>query len=233
MGLLALAAVAAVNAPDLRSRLSVAGVTAVLAALAAVAALGDLHTGSRAQRAVLAVDRSASVDAAMRDVEGHWIGRANSGGCVIPCRIVGFGARAEAMPPTRLEPGASGATDLEAGVAAAVAAAPRGGRVVVLSDGLQTAGDASRAVASARARNVTIDAVPLAGSGLRDAALTRLDAPAGVHQGDTISLLVTVRSTLVAGATLSVARDGGNAASQDIQLVQGDNPFTLSYTAVS
>ena len=233
MGLLALAAVAAVNAPDLRRRLSVAGVTAVLAALAAVAALGDLHTGSRAQRAVLAVDRSASVDAAMRAVERHWIGRANSGGCVMPCRIVGFGAHAEALPPTRLEPGTSGATDLEAGVAAAVAAAPRGGRVVVLSDGLQTVGDASRAVAAARARNVTIDAVPLADSGLRDAALTRLDAPAGVHQGDTISLLVTVRSTLVGGATLSVARDGGNAASQAIRLVQGDNPFTLSYTAVS
>ena len=117
--------------------------------------------------------------------------------------------------------------------AAAVAAAPRGGRVVVLSDGLQTAGDASRAVAAARARNVTIDAVPLADGGLRDAALTRLDAPAGVHQGDTISLLVTVRSTTgCRGDAVGRARRR-DAASQAIRLVQGDNPFTLSYTAVS
>ena len=54
-----------------------------------------------------------------------------------------------------------------------------------------------------------------------------------MHEGDTISLLVTVRSTVVAAATLSVARDGGKAASQAIRLHQGDNPFTLSYTAAS
>src|SRR4029077_18632355 len=46
-------------------------------------------------------------------------------------------------------------------------------------------------------------------------------------------LLLTVRSTEVGAATLSVARDGGKAASQVIRLRQGDNPFTLSYTAAS
>ena len=138
------------------------------------------------------------------------------------------------MPPERASNSAArGATDLGAGVAAAVAAAPQGGRVVVLSDGLQTTGDAARAVAAARARNVKIDAVPLTDDKLRDAALIRLDAPAAVHQGDTISLLVTVRSSAIDGALLSVARDGGNVASQDIRLVKGDNPFTLSYTAAS
>ena len=182
---------------------------------------------------MIAVDRSASVDAAMRSVEGRWIGRATPDGCVVPCRIVSFGARADALPPGRSGFGPGRATDLEGGVAAAVAAAPRGGRVVVLSDGLQTAGDASRAVAAARARNVKIDAVPLTDDTLRDAALIRLDAPAAVHQGDTISLLVTVHSTAIDGALLSVTRDGGNVASQNIRLVKGDNPFTLSYTAAS
>ena len=233
MGLLALAQVADVNARDLGRRISLAGVAAVLGALAAVAALSDPHTGSRAERAVIAVDRSASVDAAMRSVEGRWIGRATPDGCVVPCRIVSFGARADALPPGPADSVTSRATDLEGGVAAAVAAAPRGGRVVVLSDGLQTAGDASRAVAAARARNVKIDAVPLTDDTLRDAALIRLDAPAAVHQGDTISLLVTVHSTSIDGAVLSVTRDGGSVASQNIRLVKGDNPFTLSYTAAS
>ena len=99
MGLLALAQVADVNARDLGRRISLAGVAAVLGALAAVAALSDPHTGSRAERAVIAVDRSASVDAAMRSVEGRWIGRATPDGCVVPCRIVSFGARADALPP--------------------------------------------------------------------------------------------------------------------------------------
>ncbi len=169
----------------------------------------------------------------MRRVESRWIGRADPNGCVAPCRIVGFGARAEALPPSGVDSSTRGATNLQAGVEAAVAAAPRGGRVVLLSDGEQTTGNALQAVAAARARNVTIDAVPLEGGDLRDAALVRLDAPAAVHEGDTISLLLTVRSTEVGAATLSVARDGGKAASQVIRLRQGDNPFTLSYTAAS
>jgi Ca-activated chloride channel family protein len=227
-----MAAVADVNIQTLWRRFSLAGVAAVLGALAAVGALADLHTGSHAARAVLAVDRSASVDARMRGVEARWINRANPNGCVQPCRIVGFAARAHALPPTAVVSSAADTTDLESGVEAAIAAAPRGGRVVVLSDGEQTTGDATRAAAAARARDVTVDAVPLSDDARRDAALTRLDAPAAVHQGDTISLLVTVRSTHSSPATLSVALDGGNAASQVIQLHEGENPFTLSYTAV-
>lgn len=233
MGLLALAAVADVNVRQIRRRVDLAGVAAVLGVLAAAGALADLHTGSRPPRAVLAVDRSASVDARMRDVEARWIEQANPSGCVQPCRIVGFAARAHSLPPTAAAAGAPGATDLERAVEAAVAAAPRGGRVVVLSDGEQTTGDATRAGAAARARDVTVDVVPLTDSARRDAALTRLDAPAAVHQGDTISLLVTVRSTSAARATLSVALDGGRATSQVIRLRAGENPFTLSYTAVT
>jgi Ca-activated chloride channel family protein len=231
VGLLAIAAVADVNPQELWRRVSLAGVAAVLGALAAVGALADLHSGSHATRAMLAVDRSASVDAGMRQIQARWINRANPNGCVQPCRVVAFAARALALPPTAVVSSATGATDLERGVEAAVAAASRGGRVVVLSDGEQTIGDATRAAAAARARDVTVDAVPLEDSARRDAALTRLDAPASVHQGDTISLLVTVRSTQISPATLSVALDGGKAASQVIQLHKGENPFTLSYTA--
>ena len=221
------------KAGELRRRVSIAGIAAVLATLAAVAALADVQTGSRAQRAVLAVDRSASIDAAMRTVEGRWIGRSTPDGCVVPCRVVAFGARAQTLPVTGRESIARAATNLEGGVEAAVAAAPHGGRIVVLSDGRQTVGDASRAIAAARARDVTIDAVPLADADLRDAALTRLDAPGTVHAGDTISLLVTVSSTVIGSGTLAVARDGGRPDSQVVRLVKGDNPFTLSYTAAS
>ena len=117
--------------------------------------------------------------------------------------------------------GPDGATDLEGAVEAAIAAAPRGGRVVVLSDGEQTTGDVARAAAAARARDVTVDAVPLVDGARRDAALIRVDAPATVHRGDTVSLLVTVRSTTAAPATLSIALDGGTPASEVVQLQRG------------
>ena len=169
----------------------------------------------------------------MQAVEARWLG-SGVGHCVEPCRVVAFAAGAQTLPPDAdaLAPlSAPGATDLERGVEAAVSAAPRGGRVVVVSDGLQTEGDAARAVASARARDVTVDAVPLTDAGLRDAAIVRLEAPQTVHRGDTVSLLVTVRSTTISPATLFVTRDGSKPTTQVVQLRKGDNPFTLSYTA--
>ena len=215
----------------MRRRLSLAGIATALAILVAVAALADPHVGSAGTRVVLAVDRSASIDASMAAVEGRWVGGTTPDSCLQPCRVVTFAASAQSEPPTIPATAVRSATDLEGGVKAAIAAAPQGGRVVVLSDGLQTVGDATGAVAAARARNVTIDAVPLADSGLRDAALTRLDAPKVVHQGDTISLLTTVRSTAITPARIYVTRDDGKPASQVVRLVKGDNPFTLSYTA--
>jgi Ca-activated chloride channel family protein len=222
----------------MRRRVRLAQAAAALAALATALAIVDPHVGSAGTRAVLALDRSPSIDTTMRKVETRWLAAITPGSCVEPCRVVTFAARAQTVPANAgelavealLPPGA-GATDLEGGLEAAIAAAPRGGRVVALSDGLETTGAASRATAAARARNVTIDAVPLDDTLVREAALTRLSAPKVVHQGDTISLLATVRSTTIATARLSVSHDGGRAASQVIQLQRGDNPYTLSYTA--
>ena len=213
-------------------RLWLAVAFAGLAALATALALADPHVGPSRTRVVLALDRSASIDGPMRVVESRWLDAA-VGHCAEPCRVVAFAAAAETLPPedVGLRPLTARATDLERGVAAAVSTAPRGGRVVVVSDGLESAGDAARAVAAARARNVTIDAVPLGDTAVRDAAIVRLEAPRTVHRGDTVSLLVTAHSTEISPATLLVARDGGRPTSQVVQLHKGDNPFTLSYTA--
>jgi Ca-activated chloride channel family protein len=219
-------------------RSSLAGAAALLAALLTAVALADPHVGSHGVRTVLAVDRSPSIDASMRRVETRWIDAIASSSCVQPCRVIGFAGRPQALAPgakalaaSALLPDGAGATNLEQGLRAAIAAAPRGGRVVALSDGLQTVGDATRASADARARNVTVDVVPLDDSRLRDAALTRLSAPRSVHQGDTISLLATVRSTVNGPARLAVAHDRGRVATQLLELHRGDNPYTLSYTA--
>ena len=178
----------------------------------------------------------------MRATEARWLAalRAHSGSCPAPCGIVSFAETADLIPASAAElgsragsPAGAAATDLERGIGAAVAAAPEGGRVVALSDGEQTRGDATGAVAAARARHITIDAVPLADVQLRDAAITRLDGPGAVRMGDTISLLVTVRSTVTAVATLGVRRDGGRAAVQTRVLQRGDNPLTLAYTAAA
>ena len=155
-------------------------------------------------------------------------------GCVQPCRIVGVRALARrhcrraagrrASTPRRHRPRGrrrSGGRGGAAGRPRRRAQRRRADRPAMLCG----------AVAAARARNVTIDAVPLGDGDLRDAALTRLDAPAAVHAGRHD---LAARDRALDGDRAGdavVARDGGKAASQVMQLHQGDNPFTLSYTA--
>ena len=219
-------------------RTGLAAVSAVLAALLTAAAVADPQLGSRGVRSVLAVDRSPSIDASMRAVETRWIDAVAGSSCVDPCRVIAFAGRAQSLAPgasalaaSALVPSGAGATNLERGLEAAIAAAPQDGRVVALSDGLQTVGDASRVAAQARARNVTVDAVPLDDEGLRDAALTRLSAPHGPCTRATRSRCSSRCAPRWPHRPASCHHDGGRAASQVLQLRRGDNPYTLSYTA--
>src|SRR5205085_2695111 len=117
-------------------------------------------------------------------------------------------------------------------LAVAVAAAPKGGRVIVLSDGVATdAADAGTAIAAARLRDVEIDGVPLVDPTRSDTAVTRAATPSAVHAGDTVPLLLTIHASGAGRATLSVARDGGRANSEQIIVHRGDNVLTLAYVA--
>ena len=209
-----------------------------MAVTALVVALSAPVIGSSRPAAVLAVDRSASIDASMNNAETQWIGHA-AGSCVKPCRVVEFAAGAQSVPassqvvqnhtPVGV---AADDTDIAAGLRAAIAAAPAGGRVVVVTDGDQTAGDALNAVAAARIRGVSVDASVLKRQ-VVDAAITRVVAPSTVHQGDTVSLTITVKATARAPGQLLVSRDGGKPDSEVIQMRDGETPFTLSYTATT
>jgi Ca-activated chloride channel homolog len=231
--LVAVAAVAvaigrAARPRSLRSALGVA--LPALAATALVLALAApvVRTGSHRATTVL-VDRSASIDGRMRQTEDEWLQRARGHDCPGPCRIISFAATpttlAHAQPPD------PNATDLQSGLAAAVGLTPPGGRLVVLSDGGQTEGDATVAAAAAGRRGVSVDWVPLADHGRRDAAITAIRVPAAVHVGDTVPLTVTVHSTVAGTAVLRISRDGGKAASQAIRLRAGDNQLLLLYRA--
>ncbi len=207
------------------------------AALVVVAlAQPQLSVGAR-PTTVLAIDRSASIDRSMRAAQLPWL-RSVLPACARPCRVVEFARNARVLPDSAAAlaanpPGraAADATDLLLGVRAALLLAPRGGRVVVLSDGAATTGSTLAAVPLARSRHIQVDLVPLADPHRRDAAITQLLAPAVVHAGDPLPLLVTVRSTVDGRATLALARDGGSLGAQAVTLHRGDNPLLLPLTA--
>ena len=219
-----------------RRRVLAQGLAAMLVGLAL--AQPEISLAAR-PATVLVLDRSASVDARMAATEMAWA-REVRAACPRPCRVVEVATTARTVPDSAAAIRAStprgpsaGATDIGSGVRSAVALTPRGGRVVLLNGGTPTRGDLLSVVPLARARHVRVDVVALTDPRRRDAAVTAVQAPAVVRSGDSIPLLVTVRSTVTARATLSVARAGAPTASQTVQLRTGDTPFLLTYTAAA
>jgi Ca-activated chloride channel family protein len=208
---------------------------ALAPALVVLALAGpQLHSGSH-RATVLAVDESASIDGTMLALERHWTAHAGEDGCVSPCRVIRFATSTAASPPSQssLTGLGSEATDLQSAIGAAIASVPDGGRVAVLSDGGQTQGELLQTAASARARDVQVDWVPLSDSKRRDAALTAIGVPPVVHLGDTVPLSVTVHSSVHALAVLSVSTGGAPAKTQQVALRAGENPLLLLYTAAA
>jgi Ca-activated chloride channel family protein len=185
----------------------------------------------------LVVDRSASIAPSAARSEQAWLRANNTSGCGSECRIVQFAgvAQLSAQRGGLLPASIGGALDgeqtsLQSALTLAVAHAPAGGQLVLLSDGLQTRGQAGAVAAEARAKHVRIDVVALA-DGNVDAAVTSIHAPATLHAGDPLSLQVTVRSTRASQATLSLSRDGQPLGRQRVQLKAGENPFLFALHA--
>jgi Ca-activated chloride channel family protein len=195
-------------------------------------ALFDPTVGSKPPPTTLVLDRSLSIGAASGEAESEWL-TANRG-CGENCRVVQFGGGAEFTGEgADLLPQVTGGgiesreSNLQAAMELALARTPRGGRVVLLSDGRQTAGEPTDLAATARERGVTVDTVALTRQP-DDAAVTRLQAPGALHAGDPLSLEVTVRSTHQSPAVLTVRRDGEVVGRQKVNLGTGDNPFLFS-----
>jgi Mg-chelatase subunit ChlD/uncharacterized membrane protein len=115
-----------------------------------------------------------------------------------------------------------------------------GTRIVLVSDGLATAGGIGPAAAAARAAGVPVDVMPLAqptgdhrpvAGAWQDAAVTRLEAPAAVWRGDTVPLLATVHSTEPGTASLALAIDGRATGRAQVRLRAGDNPLLFNVPA--
>jgi Mg-chelatase subunit ChlD len=111
------------------------------------------------------------------------------------------------------------ATDIEAALKLARAALPRKGlrRIVLLSDGRETRGDAAREAAFAAADGVRIDvALPEAPPAARRAAVTRVTAPEDVRADEPFLIAVDAEGPPAGRAQLSVSRDDQAPATRDV-----------------
>lgn len=123
------------------------------------------------------------------------------------------------------------ATDLSAAIRLASAAFPEGKarRIVVLSDGNQTLGDAEAAAEVAGVDGVQIDVVhPAERAAGGEALVASMDTPDIARADQPIPLRVTMESTVSQQAILVLDRDGKQVSRTTVKLQPGRNSVVLS-----
>ncbi len=125
-----------------------------------------------------------------------------------------------------------GATNIEQTLSYAGALLPEDnqGKVVLISDGVQTEGSLSRILDDLKARGVAVDVLPIDYSYSNEVWLERLDLPQAVKLGETYEAGMLVKS-LNDGKGKLVLRENGNViAEQEIDYKAGTNRYTVPIT---
>ena len=228
-------------------RRDLSGALRLLAAAGFVGALAQpgLRVADDAASVVFAVDESASMSPAAVQAAQTWIDQSMRArrtsdrvGLVAfagDVRVVQPLLSADVLPrlpdPATLEPGA---TDLAQAlrVSAGLVRGASNARVVLLSDGVGTAGDLSSAVS--QAGDIPVDVVPLARPPeTPEVQIETVQVPQYARAGETFDGSVVVDATEAVTAHLEVAIDGQVACEQDVQLDQGQNRLTISPTVMN
>ncbi|MFN8378856.1 MAG: VWA domain-containing protein [Anaerolineae bacterium] len=188
---------------------------------------------------VFLLDRSDSIDEAARLAQEAYVREALA---AMPpgdeAAVVAFGANAlverpmsasSELAPLRSTPNTDN-TDLEEAISLGLALFPEGAarRIVVLSDGIQTVGDASAAARQAAANGAQIDVVPLTRTPGPEIQVTRVDAPEQITSGQQFDLGITVDSDADTTATLTVTASGQTVAREEVELQTGTNYFSVT-----
>jgi len=130
-------------------------------------------------------------------------------------------------------------TDMEGAIRLGMALFPAGAarRMVVLSDGRPTLGEAEQAVRLAHVQGVQVDVVPLLapllgeGWGGVEAWLSALAVPDRLHPGEEFTLSITARATVGVEAVLTVLAGERVVAQEVVHLNPGPNTFAIPLMA--
>lgn len=203
-----------------------------------------LATSDRVSVAYL-LDVSRSVEPAYVEAAIRWIDAADREGRPARSRFLAFAdkpravASAEAIRqvPVRRAGGGSvgaldqGATDIEAALEmAADGFGPREiKRIVLISDGNATHGDAWRVLERLRRDGIRVFTLPSTVRSGQDAWVEGVDVPATVQRDEPTVVVVRVFSQFETRARVTLSRDGRPVARRDVALAAGTNrvPFTV------
>ncbi|MBX3084810.1 MAG: VWA domain-containing protein [Anaerolineae bacterium] len=212
----------------------------LLIVLLLIFGLAGLQTVRAADKlaVVFLVDASDSIDTDMRAQADQYIRDAMSH--MTPedrAGIVVFGKNALVERPisTAKDPGVLTSvpirleTDLAEAIRLGMAMFPSdvAKRIVLLSDGVETTGNAEEAARLAAAMGVQIDVYPLQRKAGPEIIVSSVKAPSSVNEGEIFDLDITVESQTDAQATLTILSAGSVVYSDTVNLKEGSNAFTI------
>ncbi|MBV8085752.1 MAG: VWA domain-containing protein [Chloroflexi bacterium] len=215
---------------------------ATLGCLVLAAAGPVLSLPSRRLDVTFAVDQSQSVTRVAPQAAADWLaqaakyrGRADQTG------LVAFGAQAAAVqalgsatPDLNRAPQTDGtATDIGGAIAAAahLFGPARPGRIVLLTDGRETAGDAVLQARLAHAAGLEVDTVAL-GDNVPEVSAAGLTLPTTIRQDEGFAVTLTVESNVATSARIQLQVDNQPSAQASVNIRPGSNSFTLQQAAL-
>lgn len=125
-------------------------------------------------------------------------------------------------------------TDLSQGLqlAAAMLQKDGGGRIVLLSDGAENAGDVRRQARLLGDAGIAVDVVQIETALFTDAAIEELTVPAALKQGEIFTFEIAISSTVAGPAQLRLFADNTELSVTGVQLETGENRFALQSVAL-
>ncbi|HYQ17469.1 MAG TPA: VWA domain-containing protein, partial [Polyangiaceae bacterium] len=137
------------------------------------------------------------------------------------------------LPAAQRAPIARDGTDLGAAIRRGLSEVPpdSAARIVLLSDGVSTRGDALGEAALAAAAGVRVDAVPLDQRKLEDIRVVAVSAGGRASVGEAIDLRVVTSSAADADVELRIYRDGQLLRKGDVSIAAGEDVVHLREVA--
>lgn len=185
---------------------------------------------AKEEKLIFLVDRSASMEGTEEETAA-FVADAVSKGQGRDIAVLSFAG--EVTNDTQESSGAAisrseGETDIEGALRyASAASAGHPARIVVLSDGRETMGDALEYIRSQLPAGVTVDTALFAAPESEDVSVSSFTVPATGRKGESQQLEVTVRATDSATARLVLFRNDRPIAERNIDLAVGENKFSF------
>jgi len=187
---------------------------------------------------VFVVDESESLGRQGRRAASDWIRQALAS---TPsdgrAGVVAFGARGRIESVVQSDPTFGGvsvavdrsATDLADALRLAAAMSPTDmrRRVVLLTDGRETEGDALGELAGLAEQGIAVDTVLVSADRGLDVAVGDLDVPSRAEEGDDVVILVPVDAPTAVAAELVLFRNGEQVSSQRVEVDAGRSVLRL------